>query len=302
MTYGNVIRRVRAYLAAKASWLRTVLRRVAGHKRGDPLDDLHARVTFRACVDAVIPTTPELESELGPEYVPGGNDVGVAEFLAVYVDDRVQIGLPHTRRDVEVVKPVANVLDSAALKLIARGRNEDEPNDERAVALFEGTDVPAERIADVAGPFARLSPRDRLRAIHVLDEIEAQITLRDGRFVEFDGGLVGQLVVGFPKLIYYSEWEGYPDHDRMPFGQDHPNDPAAVQGWRQTGFPGFTNGYACLRGYLGTADGSLGSGDAWTTIDDRGGSPVSLLESPGEFRENEYDTADYVEPYPEGGG
>lgn len=302
MTRGGVIHRVRTFLTAKASWLRTVGRRVLGRTHGaSSPGDLHARVTFRACVDAVIPTTPELADELGPEHVPGGNDVEVAEFLAVYVDDRVQIGLPHTRRDVDVVKPVANVLDSAALKLIARGDNEDEPNEERPVAVFEGTDVPADRIRDVAGPFARLSPRDRLRAIHVLDEIEAQITLPDGRFVEFDGGLVGQLVVGFPKLIYYSEWDGYPDPERMPFGQDHPNDPASVQGWQQTGFPGFTNGYACLRGYLGTEDGTLGSEDVWTTIDDHDGPPVGLFASPGRFRENEYDTDGYVEPYPEGG-
>ena len=297
----NALRRVRTFLAEKARWIRTIRRRVLGRKRADRPGDLHTRVTFRAAVDAVLPNTPELEAEIGADHVPGGNDVGLAEFVAIYVDHRFQLGLPRTRRNVELVKPVANVLDAAALKLIARGNNRDEPSDERPVKLFDGTDVSPARIADVAGPFARLSPKDRLRAINVLDEIEAQVTLRNGRFVEFDGGLVGQLVVGFAELIYYSEWQGYPDVTRMPFGQDHANDPTTVQGWRQTGFPGFSNGYPCLRGYLGTETGPLGSGDVWTTIDDRGDAPVSLLEAPGRFRENEYDTDDYEEPYPEGG-
>jgi hypothetical protein len=70
-----------------------------------------------------------------------------------------------------------------------------------------------------------------------------------------------------------------------------------VQSWRQTGYPGFSDGYAALRGYLGSDDGSLGDGEVWTTIDESGS--VRIVREPGSFRENDYDTSDYAEPYPE---
>lgn len=43
--------------------------------------DPHTRDTYRSIVDAIIPRTPELESELGPEHVPGGLDVELEKFL-----------------------------------------------------------------------------------------------------------------------------------------------------------------------------------------------------------------------------
>jgi hypothetical protein len=43
--------------------------------------DPHTRETYRSIVDAIIPRTPELESELGPEHVPGGLDVELEKFL-----------------------------------------------------------------------------------------------------------------------------------------------------------------------------------------------------------------------------
>ncbi|WP_226003928.1 hypothetical protein [Natrinema salinisoli] len=48
----------------------------------DPLSsDPHTADTYRAIVDAIIPRTPELEDELGPEHVPGGLDVELEKFL-----------------------------------------------------------------------------------------------------------------------------------------------------------------------------------------------------------------------------
>jgi hypothetical protein len=48
----------------------------------DPLpSDPHTADTYRAIVDAIIPRTPELEDELGPEHVPGGLDAELEKFL-----------------------------------------------------------------------------------------------------------------------------------------------------------------------------------------------------------------------------
>jgi hypothetical protein len=43
--------------------------------------DPHTVDTYRSIVDAIVPRTPELEDELGPEHVPGGLDVELEKFL-----------------------------------------------------------------------------------------------------------------------------------------------------------------------------------------------------------------------------
>lgn len=43
--------------------------------------DPYTRATYRAIADAIVPETPGLDDELGPEHVPGGLDVSLEEFL-----------------------------------------------------------------------------------------------------------------------------------------------------------------------------------------------------------------------------
>ncbi len=43
--------------------------------------DPHTVDTYRSIVDAIVPRTPQLEEELGPEHVPGGLDVELEKFL-----------------------------------------------------------------------------------------------------------------------------------------------------------------------------------------------------------------------------
>jgi hypothetical protein len=267
----------------------------------DPDTDAHTRVTFRAVADAVVPRTPELADEPGPEHVPGGMDVGLGDFLVVYVNDLFQLGLPGLgpRGNIPLAGPVANVLDAAALTLLERGENAAEPSHDRVLALLDPDDTDPTAGTDAAGTFAELSPEDRLRALGILDEFEIEIRGFDDELFELDAGLVGQLVIGFAEMIYYSEWQGYGEFARPPSELAHPNDPSAVQSWRQTGYPGTAPGYAALRGYLGTDDGSLGGGDVWATVDPDAPSPVNISHEAGSFRENEYDTSGYVEPYPE---
>ncbi|MFB6295230.1 MAG: hypothetical protein ABEH66_00080 [Halobacteriales archaeon] len=279
----------------RATWRAlTSLAELLGEVLGLRADvDPHTRVTFRAVVDAVVPETPALGSDIGPEHGPGGLAVDLDDFVITYVDNGFQLGLPHvgSHGNLPLSDPVAQALDSAALTLLDRGENTAEPSDDRAYDLLD----PDESVESSAiGPFARLSRRDRLRAIALLDEFEFKISPTEGDLFEFDAGLVGQLVVGFTEMIYYSEWEGYDEYDQAPSERVHPNDPAAVQSWRQTGYPGFANGYAALRGYLGTDDGPLGDGKTWTEFDG-----VGIARESGSFRENDYDTGGYEEPHPE---
>ncbi len=261
--------------------------------------DLHTVLTFRAVADAVVPRTPDLADELGVEHVPGGPDVGLGDYLVGYVNGLFQFGLPGvgTRGNLPLAAPVAGALDAAALALLERGGNADGPSREHVLDLLDPVDSGS--AADDAGTFATLSREDRLRAVDLLDEFEVELRSLDGEPFEFDAGVVGQLVVGFTEMIYYSEWDGYDEFPEPPGDLVHPNDPSAVQSWRQTGYPGFSSGYAALRGYLGTDDGPLGAGEVRTTVDGDAPSPVRLSRESGRFRENDYDTSDYEEPFPE---
>lgn len=260
--------------------------------------DPHTRVTFRAITDAVVPETPTLAEDIGPEHAAGGLAIDLDEFAITYVDDGFQFGLPHLgpQGNMPIADPIAHVLDTAALTLLERGDNEAEPSLDRALSLLGPDDPPAAKPEDAVGPFAKLSRRDRLRAISLLDEFEIEFSPTDDDLFELDAGLVGQLVIGFIEMIYYSEWQGYDDFTDPPNQRDHPNDPSAIQSWRQTGFPGFANGYAALRGYVGVDDGPLGDGDTWTTVNETSG--VRIVRESGSFRENDYDTSGYEEPFP----
>ncbi|MGQ3327904.1 hypothetical protein [Halorubrum sp. FL23] len=260
--------------------------------------DPHTKVTFRAIADAVVPETPGLAGALGPEHVSGGLAVDLDAFTVTYVDNGFQLGLPHLgpQGNIPIADPIAHLLDSAALTLVERGDNEQEPDVDRALSLL-GPDDPSPRaVEDVVGPFAKLSRRDRLRAIAIVDEFDVEFTPTDDDLFELDAGLVGQLVIGFMEMIYYSEWQGYDEFTQPPSRRGHPNDQSAVQSWRQTGFPGFANGYAALRGYVGTTDSPLGDGDTWTTVDEA--ADVRIVRESGGFRENDYETSDYREPFP----
>jgi hypothetical protein len=294
-------RRVGRWIGALGRGLRYLVRLVADTLGFRQEVDLHTTVTYRAVVDAVVPETPELGDELGPEHVPGGLAIGLEEFLVTYIDDGFQLGLPYVgpQGNVPLAEPVAHVLDTAALKLLDRDGTVSEPDVERALSLLEPGEGSRRAVERAAGPFSKLTREDRLRAVGILDEVEFEVTPFPDELFEFDAGLVGQLVVGFAEMIYYSEWQGYDDFLRPPSERTHPNDPSAVQGWRQTGYPGTAPGYAALRGYLGTDDGSLGAGDVWTTLDPDAPSPVNISHESGSFRENEYDTSGYEEPFPE---
>jgi hypothetical protein len=263
--------------------------------------DVHTRVTFRAVTDAVLPETPALGAELGAEHVPGGLEIALDDFLVAYVDDGFQLGLPHAgpHGNMPLADPIAHALDLAALALLDRGENASPPSAHRPLSLLEPGEASRAAVAEAAGMFSKLSRRDRLRAIGVLDEFQFKLSPGADELFEFDAGLVGQLVVGFAEMIYYGEWQGYDEFAQPPSQRVHPNDPAAVQSWRQTGYPGFADGYAALRGYVGTDEGPLGGGEVWTTIDEEAASPVRITRQPGAFRENDYDTSGYEEPHPE---
>lgn len=251
--------------------------------------DPHTEATFAAVVDAVVPRTPDLAGEdgepLGPEHEPGGLEAGVHEYFITYVNTLFEGGLPGVGyvSNVRLSEAVAAVLDEGAAELLARGANEHPPGRYAP----EGYDWTA------GGPFARLHPEDRVRALALFDEEEKgfETSALPGPVAESDASIVGQLVVAFPEVIYYSEWQGYDDITDPPSERSFDLD--AVQSWTQTGFPGYRDGYAAHRGYV--SGGALGGGGVWRRV--RGDDwTLELRAESGRFRDNDdYDTGDYEE-------
>jgi hypothetical protein len=283
-----------------------------------PTTDPHTRVTFAAAVDAVVPPTPDLPENdetdaddvddgkqyghVGEEHVPGAVEVGVDEYMITYTNSLLGIGSEELglTGELRLAELVGLVLDVAATELVARGENTVPLDPERVLDLADLDGILSDPRNLAAGPFAKLSRTDRIRALAMLDEKELDTAQLPGPVVELDTGLIPQLIVGFSEVVYYSEWQGYDDITAPPSERSHPNDPEAVQSWRQTGYPGFADGYAAFRGYWGAPDSALGAGETWKAYDGPQGSRELTFES-GEFRENDYDTDDYEEVYPETG-
>lgn len=250
-----------------------------------------ARATYRALVDAVLPRTPALGDELGPEHVPGGLAADLDELLVVFVDELMTLAVAgDADASVPLSEPVAALLDAAAATLVATGRNEDLPDLEREerLALEDGETLDS-------SVFAALSRRDRLRAIDQLDSLDVDTATLPGPAVEFDGALIGQLLVGFAQFLYYGEWPGYDDPAAPP--SERSFDGEALSGWEQTAFPGILDGAAVLRGYWSRPGTSLGEGAVWDTVAVDGDRTVLLRERPGAFVDNEYETDGYEEVY-----
>lgn len=185
----------------------------------------YARGTFAAFVDAVVPETPELASR-GEEHVPGGLETGLDETLVAEVNSLQEVqGGPLAALGYEttpLAPVVAALLDGAALELLARRRSQ------------EGLRSPNEAFA--RGPFSRLSRRDRLRAIRLLESEGALPALADRLDAPGLGTVqyLSSALVSLTETLYYGDLTG---------------DGETSQGWWQADYPGPSDGYAVLLGY-----------------------------------------------------
>lgn len=182
----------------------------------------HTRGTFAALVDAVVPETPEL-ADRGEEHVPGGLDVELEIAVIGRVNNFLEThGAAAAVTDAVPLAPaVATLLDIAAVELLIRRRTED------------GLNTPDKEFS--RGVFSRLSRKDRLRALRLLEDEGVVARLAD-RYDSASLGAVQFLASSLPILIefvYYSERED---------GEDS-------LGWEQTGYPGPAEGYAVGMGY-----------------------------------------------------
>lgn len=209
--------------------------------------DPHTEATFRAVAAAMIPRTPELAAEetegneeLGQEHVPGALAVDVEKFL-IYAFNSYFPTTPTTPdQNARGAESVAAVLDEAATELLARGENEAPPDPARFPA---------------GGSFASLAPKDRFRAIDIVERRDLTLDSPTGESDTLDlltdyPGVQDFAMIGlnsFTVVGYYTEWAGY--------GETKTDDPTEreftgdVQSWAQTDYPGPARGHAELRGF-----------------------------------------------------
>lgn len=255
--------------------------------------DPHTRDTFRGFAEAIVPETPELEDELGPESVPGALEIELEEYLIWTFNNFQEKWIDFTEfGDVELETQqfwhvgsveridVESVDRSDTFWVTVETEDEviqtERPNYPHAeilsvvldfVALelvfrFENeywpwpnTDLPD------GGMFCYLHRRDRLRAV--------QLLVNDGIFDKLEDAFgdvfphigmvefISAALNGLAQLGYYTEWAGYGDTKTDP-----PNDrefDGDVLGYKQTGYPGRAAGYSELREFPGDGVFELGA-------------------------------------------
>lgn len=246
-------------------------RAIAEGERAAGQTDPHTADTFAALVDVVVPETPGLAIQLGDEHEPGGLAIGLDEFLVTYVNTLFQHGVEGVGHvgDIRLSEALTEVLDATSTELLARDLNEHPP----------GEYAPQGEDWSAGGPFVRLHPEDRVRAMALLDEDEKDWSSAPlpGPVAEGDAGLFVQLAVSFTEVVYYSEWQGYPPGEGITAPPSERPDriaPSDVQSWSQTGFPGIATGHSALRGYASKEGSSLGGGNRWKTIETVDGSTM----------------------------
>lgn len=197
--------------------------------------DTHTRSTFKAFVDALIPSAPAIAMAGYTIEAVGALELLVYEFIIEELDHSVYRPIARNLMDTSPATAAAQLLDAAARQLIQSGGT-TEPLD---VWAFPG-----------GGPFAALSRSDRLRAVDSLSKLDVDLGSLPAPYTN-NSVFVENVTVMFNLLAmfgFYSEWSGYgttrllsPDRRRME---------CFPLSWIQTGYPGPALGYRALRGVL----------------------------------------------------
>lgn len=153
-------------------------------------------VTFRALVSALIPSTPDLAQTLGNAQLVGAKDLGVADFLVLYLDHCVSVQTGLTLTNLPLSGPTAEILDVAAQHLM------EKQNTSQFNTLSN---------APGSGLFASLSRRNRLLAMTLLEQRDVDLGLLPAPFTNnapMVDNILLRLHIG-TVFGYYSEWTGY---------------------------------------------------------------------------------------------
>lgn len=182
----------------------------------------YARGTIAALVDAVVPETPGAADE----QVPGALAIDLDETVTTAFNELQEAPEGPIRSLGYETMPFAPVLalllDIGALELILRRQREES--------------LRSPKTAYAGGPFSRLGPEDRMRAVRLL-EADGVFPALDERYENAPIGIVAYLLQGALFITMMAAYSDLGDDTESP------------QGWAQADYPGPADGYAVHMGY-----------------------------------------------------
>lgn len=193
------------------------------------------KAVFKALADSIVPRTDKFAENPSSLHAIGALDVHTDEYPIYSLEHYAALRIMLRNFNIYLANATAEMLNTAARQLIAAGENGQPVNP--AVESAEGT-------------FAALGATDRCRAIALLEQLRMDLTslpvpFRNNPWIVLD--LVSILTM-LNTTGYYSEWSGYGSTRlEAPEKRVIEHFPA---GWRQVGYPGPSQGYHALRGYL----------------------------------------------------
>jgi len=197
--------------------------------------NLHTIVTFKALVEAIIPSTHNL-FVYGPVHAVGAVELFTYEYMIWAMDHSLTIHLGLSLTPIPLATPTAHLLDAGAIQLIASGRAKDPQT-----ASVEG-----------GGPFSTLSHADRFRALAILEQGAVDPGYLPQPY-QYDLGYV-QFIVDYLNRAtmfgYYSEWSAY-GTTRLNYPDQRVLEHFPLS-WVQVGYPGVSLGYRDYRGTMAT--------------------------------------------------
>lgn len=199
-------------------------------------DAFYTKLTFRALVDAIIPSTPYLASIFGQDHLFGAAFVGIENFVIWELDHFLDIPIESGLSNHPLSVQTAILLNEAAFRLISSGK---------AYTFGVTLTMDTKSVA-----FSILSPEDRFRALSLLEKHELNLgTLpapytNNAEFVALMADILNRL----PMFGYYSEWTGY-GTTRLKSPDERVLE-CLPPSWKQIGYPGPAYGYRDFRGYV----------------------------------------------------
>jgi hypothetical protein len=193
--------------------------------------------TFQSLVHAIIPPHLRYKDYLGTVQVAGAQELHVYEYVIWILDHSIALPVKDQLNLGSMSKSTAELLDVGATQLIQNGQ---------ILYPLNVTAFPC------GGPFAALSPIDRLRAITLIERLDINLENLSIPYKNNPGLVRNMMDVlnELPIFGHYSEWTAYgttrlfsPEYRRVEY---------FPLGWFQTQYPGPSFGYRDFRGFLAT--------------------------------------------------
>lgn len=196
---------------------------------------LNTEVTFKALLDATIPRTTESVEKKDEIQSLGAVDLNTYKYQIWALDHCFYISIFKINFRIQLSESTAKMLDIAARKLMDKGENEESIN---------------YSILQKEGEFSALTTSDRFRAIMLLKEFKVSLSSlpipfwNNWRYVNS----ILDAMIMYNTIGYYSGW--LEEHLTSMESYEKQKTESLPLSWRQVGYPGPSNGYHALRGYM----------------------------------------------------